>query len=1019
MENGGHTLLLRFIDSAHFSLFMCISYLARYADNIGIHFYLCQKLRTYPYPEIEFFLPQLCQIVLTVPTESVALEDFVLEMANRSTHSAVLTFWLLQAHLEELSHDPESTAFLVCRRLYNKVQYVLFNIGESPSQKIRENSGPALVLASALMGAVGMPMLPQFMAPITLSQARKPRFRVFHLIPKIGRSKSFSAASSPTIVRGPGPAPRPSRLGRTKTTSVTVHVDPLAIPSEDDDSDDGAAPAAPKPSNGKQPARRPEDDDDSVDEELRATGFPLDKVLPPSAERAPPRAVGPPSPIYGLDMVGISSLPDLRSHRLAEGHLTASMSATSITPHKTHGHYVRPVPTQNLSPAAKTKLLKTNYFRYETSFAYALQAISTRLRLVPKPARLSALRAEITLLNKELPAEVDIPTILDSDTYGPHTKLHKVVRISPSEATILNSAERVPFLMMIEILREETTFDLETPHNQALLASPPDYRNLFNLGYRMSSSAPLHLDLEQPKVRFQADVLTESELGDISTSTFTDEAGPSDVIVPPLSSTTTVPVLSPTSVEAQLSPRTSELSFASAYQIPKSVPTQQVPAKVNDAALHIRTAATMLAQLDWASSAEANGHKVSKDEILQIKSRIITSMQHLEDESVFVEKEAEEAALRNNERRRHQPSNSFSTSINILNSSARRHSRAGSISSMHSVESALGIKEAGERRLENDMKTGAIEGKGTFSSVGFGEEWSAKRERVRSTSPFGHLPNWELVSVIAKTGSDLRQEAFACQLILAMKRIWEDAEVDVWVRRMVILITGASSGLVETITNAVSIHSLKKALATSAYGPGNHPKSKIPSLKSYFVQAFGDPNSARYKAAQLEFIKSLAAYSLISYVLQIKDRHNGNILLDNEGHIIHIDFGFLLSNSPGSVGFEAAPFKLTHEYVEVMGGPKSNGFELFRGLLKHSFKTMRKHADDIVVLVEMMQKESPLPCFISGDATAHLLRQRFQLHMSETEVDNFVDNVLIGKSLGSFYTRLYDQYQFITQGIYS
>jgi phosphatidylinositol 4-kinase len=87
----------------------------------------------------------------------------------------------------------------------------------------------------------------------------------------------------------------------------------------------------------------------------------------------------------------------------------------------------------------------------------------------------------------------------------------------------------------------------------------------------------------------------------------------------------------------------------------------------------------------------------------------------------------------------------------------------------------------------------------------------------------------------------------------------------------------------------------------------------------------------------------------------VKDRHNGNILLDSEGHLVHIDFGFILSTSPKNLGFETSPFKLTPEFVEVMGGNESDMFEYFKILMLQGMIALKKHHEKILSLVEIMR----------------------------------------------------------------
>ena len=180
------------------------------------------------------------------------------------------------------------------------------------------------------------------------------------------------------------------------------------------------------------------------------------------------------------------------------------------------------------------------------------------------------------------------------------------------------------------------------------------------------------------------------------------------------------------------------------------------------------------------------------------------------------------------------------------------------------------------------------------------------------------------------------------QLIIQFKKIFDNANLSLYLRPYRILVNSLSSGLIETITDCISLHQLKKF-----YLPENI------TIQQHFQRYYGK-DTENYKNALKNFVESSAAYSLLTYILQVKDRHNGNIMITSEGHIIHIDFGFMLSNSPGSLNAENVPFKFTQEFLDVMGGLQSPMFKYFRELFYKGYIELRKNYEKIVLLVEMM-----------------------------------------------------------------
>jgi hypothetical protein len=282
----------------------------------------------------------------------------------------------------------------------------------------------------------------------------------------------------------------------------------------------------------------------------------------------------------------------------------------------------------------------------------------------------------------------------------------------------------------------------------------------------------------------------------------------------------------------------------------------------------------------------------------------------------------------------------------------------------------------------------------------FGELFKDKRKRIKAKSNYGHLPNWNLKCFIIKHGDNVLQEQFVMQLINQFQRIWEEEGVPLTLTTYRIMAVSSQSGLIEVVPNAISIDKLKQKAKDD------------PTLFGFFKREWPDPKA--FEQARQNFVSSLAAYSLVCYFLQIKDRHNANIMITSEGHIFHIDFGYLLSRT---VKFEKAPFKLTEEFVEVMGGEKSKLFKDYTELCVRGFLAARKHYEKILLLVEMTLSEGGgIPC-LEKESVVKNLRKRFCLEWNKNQCRDFVLK-LITEARDNWRTTIYDTYQRILNDIY-
>ncbi|KAI9222005.1 kinase-like domain-containing protein [Blastocladiella britannica] len=1119
-----HAGLLRLFQSQFFSEWMAISYLFRYVDHDGIQHYLCDALRSqFRVQHVLEYLPQLCHILVVNPGMT-HLESLIVDRCRVSAHFALLSLWYFQSYLADLEPLPESLAHVTVARVISAVEGI---VQTAPPDLLAALNAAAVAHQASLAAGEGgegdgAAVMDPLAADLTTQQTPQQQQ---HLDTTSGR-----AASKGT------PGRRPSSMGSPPSgLSTRASLSSLRMPSSSPSLEDlhqgrafsyshfvarvasaqGLSALVNGGGSGGGSSKRSSvaSSNGSLTEPPRAAnGAALATAAADLAARnsrsAPPSAVGP-----STSSSSSSASPPPRAGEIVFAAAVRDQLALATT---ANAAWTVP-PAVSAAIANDPRMLEQYYFHSQLNFISTLASISNRLVAVPRDARQSSLTAELTLLNHNFPAPVCIPLWCTANGGAckddQHRRHHQIVRISPTDAVVLNSADRVPFLLFIEVLEDDGDDDEDVLGGADLGLRKGKRSSGADSQGSGGSSGELGTETTSTLLRpARAIVRRRSSLSLLSSAlasgmgalslgpdaASTHAAQQQQQLQHPLSPTLRKSPSTPSIRDALGGGGSNGVSDASAVAgagginsslsngaLSVSLTSGSVAPMIPGFLTHrefedrMRTAAIMLAQL---AVQEANDPKAAKRRRNQkppthlspggtglgggtssgkmtdeIRARILREMMALEERRLEAvrswHRAHEQEGLEDGEVAAAPDGTGTLAPSSRRGSDMARRTRIGTAPAAGStrtadmaaaaLSAAAGGGTGGSPRSAPAASHHLVSmDKDDPSSAVVRETWARKRARIRSASAFGRHPYWQLHSVIVKTGADLRQEQLACQLVREMARVWKcgptgevDAAVGCWLYPYRVLVTGQGSGIIETVRNTVSLHSLKKD-AYARFGDQF-------TLRQFFGNEFGPETSAEYKQAINAFSESLAGYSIMSYVLSVKDRHNGNILLDyTTGRMVHIDFGFMLSNSPGAVSFESAPFKLAHEYVELLDGFGSARFRDWRNRMVHGFLALRRDHERLVGLVEMMERNSPLDCFsytslhqaagstsslnnsgagtpspssapgttatsssTSGSSSSPLpvsaaLRERLLLTLTDVQVAEFVDR-LIASSLGN------------------
>jgi phosphatidylinositol 3-kinase len=155
-----------------------------------------------------------------------------------------------------------------------------------------------------------------------------------------------------------------------------------------------------------------------------------------------------------------------------------------------------------------------------------------------------------------------------------------------------------------------------------------------------------------------------------------------------------------------------------------------------------------------------------------------------------------------------------------------------------------------------------------------------------------------------------------------------------------------------------------------------------------------------------KFSQSLALSSCISYFMCLGDRHMDNIMINREGQIFHIDYGYLMSFPPYTI-LNTSNIKITTAMVDLLGGLNSESYNHFVEYTIELYDNIRLFRNIIIILYEEIAISSNLDWIM----VEKKLNEKFMIGLTRKNIKTVIANE-IETSASSYANILSDYYYY-------